>query len=53
MDRQTTQLMVGWFFLCIVLTYMHVWNVANMEHGAGCLLGLLLGWMITARSTRR
>ena len=49
-DRQTIQLLVGWFFLCIVLTVANVWKVANVAHGAGFVLGGLLGWTIGARS---
>ena len=37
MDRQTVQLMVAWFFLCIVLTITGAWKVANVAHGAGCV----------------
>ena len=51
-DRQTIQLLVGWFFLCIVLTVANVWKVANVAHGAGFVLGGLLGWTIGARSIR-
>jgi membrane associated rhomboid family serine protease len=49
-DRQTVQLMVGWFFLCIVLTMMDVWRIGNVAHGVGCVLGALLGWSISARN---
>jgi membrane associated rhomboid family serine protease len=49
-DRQTIQLMVGWFFLCILLTIAGVWKVANVAHGAGCILGAMLGWTIAARN---
>jgi membrane associated rhomboid family serine protease len=48
-DSQTIQLMVGWFFLCIALTVTDVWRVANVAHGVGCVLGILLGWTIAAR----
>jgi len=48
-DRQTTQLLVGWFFLCIALTAANAWRVANVAHGTGCLLGAILGWTIAAR----
>jgi membrane associated rhomboid family serine protease len=48
-DRQTIQWMVGWFFLCILLTITEVWKVANVAHGAGCILGAMLGWTIAAR----
>ncbi len=39
----TIQLMVVWFFLCILLAAIDVWNVANVAHGFGCLFGILLG----------
>jgi membrane associated rhomboid family serine protease len=52
-DRQTVQLMVGWFFLCIVLTVLDVWRVANVAHGAGFVLGAILGWTIAARGLAR
>ncbi len=45
-DRQTSQLLLGWFVLCIVLTQLHVMNVANMAHGAGFLFGVLYGLAI-------
>ena len=38
-DRQTVQLMVGWFFLCIVLTIAKVWSIANVAHGAASSSG--------------
>lgn len=52
-DRQTIQLLVGWFFLCIVLTMTDVWRVGNVAHGAGFVLGAILGWTIAARSVVR
>ena len=52
-DRQTVQLMVGCFFLCIVLTVTDVLRVANVAHGAGCALGALLGWTISARDVAK
>ena len=42
----TVQLLIGWFFLCILLTMMKVWNVANTAHGAGFIFGYLLGQSI-------
>ena len=51
-DRQTVQLMVGWFFLCILLTVTGAWAVANVAHGAGCALGALLGWSLTGHDFR-
>lgn len=46
-DRQTNQLFIGWFFLCIVLTVTNVMPVANIAHGAGAVMGMLLGLAIT------
>jgi membrane associated rhomboid family serine protease len=43
MQPQVVQLFVGWFFLCIVLTYTKVMPVANVAHGAGAVLGWLVG----------
>jgi len=40
---ETTQLLLGWFVLCIVLTYLDVMRVANIAHGAGFLFGALYG----------
>jgi membrane associated rhomboid family serine protease len=42
-DRQTNQLFIGWFFLCIVLTATNVMPVANIAHGVGAVMGMLLG----------
>jgi len=49
-DLPTAQLFVGWFFLCIVLTVTEVLPVANVAHGSGAVLGVMLGWAIAARS---
>jgi membrane associated rhomboid family serine protease len=38
----TVQIMIAWFFLCILLTAIDVWNVANVAHGAGFVFGYLL-----------
>jgi membrane associated rhomboid family serine protease len=46
-DRRTSQTFVIWFFLCIVLTVTDVFPVANVAHGAGAVLGALLGWAAT------
>lgn len=46
-DNRTIQLFLGWFFFCILLTYANVMNVGNIAHGAGAVLGILVGWVIT------
>lgn len=53
MDVQTVQFFIGWFFLCIVLTYAGVWNVGNVAHGAGAVLGAWVGLAVTARPLLR
>ena len=52
-DRETVQLFVGWFFLCIVLTYAEVWNIGNVAHGSGAVLGMLMGAAYVATPERR
>lgn len=52
-DSQTSQLFVGWFFLCIVLTITNVMPVANVAHGAGAGMGALLGLAVSGRGATR
>ena len=52
-DKGTTQMFVGWFFLCIVLTATGVMNVGNVAHGEGVLLGGLLGLVLSAHGAAR
>ncbi|MBN2476625.1 MAG: rhomboid family intramembrane serine protease [Pirellulales bacterium] len=40
---QTVRVLLGWFVLCIVLTYANVMSVANIAHGAGFGFGVLYG----------
>lgn len=47
-DEKIVELMIGWFILCIVLKVAEVWNIALVSHAAGCILGALLGWTLTA-----
>lgn len=42
-NAQTAQLFVLWFFLCIGLTYADTWQLANVAHAAGAVLGALAG----------
>jgi GlpG protein len=46
LDKQTTQLFVFWFFLCVVLTAIGWWNIANIAHGAGAVFGAIIAWAI-------
>jgi tetratricopeptide (TPR) repeat protein len=44
MDSATVKLFVGWFFVCIAATVAGMLPVANVAHGAGAAVGLLVGW---------
>lgn len=52
LDKRTVNLFVGWFFICIFTTVTHVFNVANVAHASGALLGLLLGYAIVLPARR-
>ncbi len=43
-DANTSRTFIVWFLLCIVLTVTNIMPVANMAHGAGAIMGALLGW---------
>jgi len=45
-DDRVVQILLGWFVLCIFLTYLNVMPVANIAHGAGLLFGVLYGLAI-------
>lgn len=51
-DGPTTRLFVGWFFICIVLTYAKIMPIANAAHGGGALAGFLLGYALVGRRSR-
>lgn len=42
-DRRTLILFGGWFVFCIVTTQLGLWRIANVAHGSGFVLGMLLG----------
>jgi membrane associated rhomboid family serine protease len=42
-DRRTSEIFAVWFVLCIVLTVTHILRVANIAHGVGAFMGILLG----------
>ena len=52
-DSNTAGLFVVWFFLCIILTAADVMPIGNIAHGAGALLGGLVGFVIAFRGQRR
>jgi len=51
-DRQTVELLIGWFFVCIVATHFGLLPVANIAHGAGIVFGVLYGLVAFDRRRR-
>jgi GlpG protein len=51
MDPSTVQLMIGWFFLCILLTASDLMPIANFAHAGGAALGYVFGrgWLQRSR----
>lgn len=42
-DDSTRKLLVAWFFVCILLTWVGAMNIANAAHAGGALMGIALG----------
>ena len=53
MDSQTTNMLVLWFFLCILLSQSGQLAIANYAHGLGGLLGAVLGWSLSRPADSR
>ena len=51
-NDKTVQMFVGWFFLCIVSTYIGFMKIANVAHLAGFLSGAAIGAMIAQPAKR-
>jgi membrane associated rhomboid family serine protease len=51
-DQRTVGVFVVWFFFCIITTLTHTFVVANTAHGAGAILGILVGFAIMTPSRR-
>ncbi len=51
-DQRIVKLFIGWFVICIITTITHTFVVANVAHGAGAVLGALVGFAITLPSRR-
>lgn len=51
-DTRTVQLFVGWFFFCIIGTLTKIFPVANIAHGVGAVLGILVGLAVTQKENR-
>ncbi len=50
--QSTVQTFIFWFFLCIVATYGHLMNIANMAHLAGLAFGTAVAGMLIHPSRR-
>jgi membrane associated rhomboid family serine protease len=48
----TVQMMMAWFFLCIVLTIFDWMRIANIAHAAGLVFGLLVGLAVFQKKRR-
>jgi membrane associated rhomboid family serine protease len=48
-DARTVQGFAAWFVFCIVTTHLGVMPVANVAHGAGAVLGILVGLAMSER----
>lgn len=53
LSRNTEQVLVVWFFLCILLTMTGIMSIGNVAHGAGALVGWLLGMAVVSGARRR
>ncbi len=54
MQPQTVRLFVGWFFFCFLINWMPqgmlgIGRVANVAHGAGALIGWMVGQAVLSR----
>lgn len=52
-NKRLVTMFVGWFFLCLVLTALNVWRIANVAHAAGAIIGAIIGLVISERQARR
>jgi membrane associated rhomboid family serine protease len=51
-DRNTVVTFIAWFFFCIALTVSGAMPIGNIAHGAGWVMGMLLGLAIASRKGR-
>jgi membrane associated rhomboid family serine protease len=53
LEPGTIKLFVGWFFFCIALTVTKIMPIGNVAHGAGALIGAILGIAVVHPGTRK
>jgi membrane associated rhomboid family serine protease len=51
-NQRLIQMFIGWGVLCIVLTYMGVWHIANFAHFGGLAFGVALGGVVAQPAER-
>ncbi len=51
-DSRTVQLFVAWFFICIIGTMTGLMPIANIAHGVGAVIGILMGFAIALPERR-
>jgi len=52
MEPSFVRLFVGWFFFCIVVTWLDIWHIGNVAHGSGAVMGGVLGWAVSRELPR-
>ncbi|MEW6737241.1 MAG: rhomboid family intramembrane serine protease [Acidobacteriota bacterium] len=45
LPKQTVAMFIAWAFLCILLTLLKIWNIANEAHFAGLLFGICIAYL--------
>ena len=50
LDRRVIETFTLWFFICIGLSWLNILPIANVAHGAGFVLGALLGWSLAGEA---
>lgn len=53
LNKQTINVFVGWFFLCIAATYSGMMTIGNVAHGTGAMFGVLIGFAIYLSRSRK
>lgn len=48
-NKETIKWLLGWLILCIILSILDIWNVANAAHIGGVLFGYFIGNIFTAK----
>ncbi len=51
-DNRTVQLMIAWALICIPLTYLKIWPIANLAHFSGLGFGILMAKSLFATKHR-